>query len=217
VRVVSKPIAELAQVEFGVNPEKLFICQVPITFKPDFLDKRMQYPVIGVVGRLHPERGIESVIQILTPLLSSNSKIRLIIVGKGELQSLVHTWSASSLFHDQVEILGEVPQRNLQVVWDKINVLLSAASSEGYGLALREALISGAIVVAKKSDGTIALKEEFKSGIKLFETSEQALEILYNLVNDLETQELNPNVGSLQSEADRIALERLAITWHKSS
>ncbi len=217
VRVVSKPIAELAQTEFGVNPEKIFICQVPITFQPDFLDKRMQCPVIGVVGRLHPERGIESVIQILTPLLSSNSKIRAIIVGKGELFSLVNAWRASSSFHEQVEIIGEVPQRNLQVVWDKINILLSAAPSEGYGLALREALISGAIVVAKQSDGTIALTEELESGIKLFKTNEQALEILQNLVNNLQTQQLNPNVGALQSETDRIALERLAITWHKSS
>jgi len=216
VRVVSDGIAEFAELELGVSAEKIIVCQVPITSWPVFLDKRNQEFVVGVVGRLHPERGIENIVRILTPLLSSNKKIQLVIVGKGNLGSLVQTWRDSSSFRDQVEIFGEVSQSELQGLWGRINVLLSAAPSEGYGLALREALISGAIVVAKKSDGAIALQREFETGIKLFETNKQAVQILTDLVTNLESQRIDPNIGLLQSETDRIALEKLALSWSKS-
>lgn len=77
VRVVSDSLAEYAQAKLKIKHSKIIISAIPILVPPKFIDKRNADPVIGVVGRLHSERGIEDVIKILNPLV--NAKILMCV------------------------------------------------------------------------------------------------------------------------------------------
>jgi glycosyltransferase involved in cell wall biosynthesis len=214
VRVVSDSLAEYAQTKLKIKHSKIIISAVPILVPPKFIDKRTAKPVIGVVGRLHSERGIEDVIKILNPLVNANSDVRVLIVGEGELRDLLRSWVESSNFQKQVEIIGGIPLSQLQQYWSQIKILLSAAPSEGYGLAIREALISGAIVVARKSEGSQALYDKFKHGVFLYETNDEALSILRYILGGIENIPIDQNIGLIQREADEISVRRLVRSWH---
>lgn len=214
VRVVSDSLAEYAETKLRIKHSKIIISAIPILVPPKFIDKRNATPVIGVVGRLHSERGIEDIMKILNPLVNANSEVQVLIVGEGELRDRLQSWIDSSNFQKQVKIIGGISQSQLQQYWSQISILLSAAPSEGYGLAIREALISGAIVVARKSEGSQALYDQFKHGVFLFETNDEALCILRDILGGRKNFPINRAIGLIQRDADEISMRQLVRSWH---
>jgi glycosyltransferase involved in cell wall biosynthesis len=140
--------------------------------------------------------------------------VTVLIIGEGELRDLLQSWVDSSNIQKQVEIIGGIPLGQLQQYWRRINILLSAAPAEGYGLAIREALISGAVVVARKSEGSQALYDQFKLGVFLFETNDEAISILTNILKGLKNIAIDQNIGLIQREADEVSVRKLVQSWH---
>lgn len=64
-------------------------------------------------------------------------------------------------------------------------MLLSTALSEGYGMALREAVIHGAYVCAKRSDGSRILETEWPGLVQTFDSIENAAKKI-SLLLDIE-------------------------------
>jgi glycosyltransferase involved in cell wall biosynthesis len=213
IRVVSDSLATFAHEQLGANSSRVFVSPIPILYLPNFKDKRAQNPTIGLIGRLHAERGLLDSLEILELLAHSKPGIEILVIGDGELRNLVQEWAFRLKHQAKIQLIGEVSQTQLQQYWGKINILLSSAPNEGYGLSIREALISGSVVVAKNSTGAKALQDQFTDGVILFESTGDAVADLINLLNDMSSVKLCNNAGTIQESLDRISLSAVCRSW----
>ncbi len=74
-------------------------------------------------------------------------------------------------------------------LWPRINVLLSTAPYESYGLTIREALLHGVPVVAKTSAGVRELASRFPKLVRLFEERTQATALINDLLHSPPTKD----------------------------
>ena len=106
---------------------------------------------------------------------------------------------------------GFLNEDELSRVWRDCKILLSTAPSEGYGLALRESLLNGTFVVARKNAGTLAAQIEFGYGIHVYRDTDEAVTLIESLIKEafsaydieeIRLQVLKSNKKSLNSLID---------------
>jgi glycosyltransferase involved in cell wall biosynthesis len=90
---------------------------------------------------------------------------------------------------------------------------MSAAAREGYGLAIREALLSGAIVVARRNEGTTLIMESFQTGIYLYDTVSEANSIITNLLSKDQSPTQCHEGLRIQEVIDRESMKRICESW----
>ena len=107
-------------------------------------------PVLGCVARLAPGRGHEPLIRAFALLLSEYPDARLLLVGKGEMQSRLQTFVRDLGLAQQVLFTG-YRDTDLPAVLDALDVfvLMGAGSDESCRAAL-EAMAAGRPVVARR-------------------------------------------------------------------
>lgn len=103
---------------------------------------------IGFLGRLHPVKGIEWLIDALA--MASNKSLRLSIMGAGEPEyerSLVQRVAAKGLT-DRVEFVGHVSGREKFERLSRLSALMVPSDFENFGMIVPEALIVETPVMA---------------------------------------------------------------------
>lgn len=216
IRIVSdfqeseiKDIAPKTRAHFIVSP-------IPIDYSkiPDKRSFEITYDVV-VVGRLHEERGIENAILIINEIVNRRSKTKIAFVGEGKYMESLSQKLAKEIGSGSIVLLGALSGEKLRDVYSSSKILLSAAPREGYGLALREACLSGMVVVAKNSGGAREAARNFPESIALFESNQEAtMQVLHEVENFSE----NTNCAELvqiQKEKDHENLKKLVASWVK--
>jgi len=174
-----------------LKKKEIFYAPVPVHLPNSlkgFSNTRIQKNII-FLGRIHEERGIDILIEVVKTCNFSNSNFIFHIVGDGpRLSELRHTLATQTstggcVFH------GEIHGESLVKVLRDMDVLLSCAPKESYGLAMREALLEGVPVFALVNDATRNLKEQFKDHVALFESVSEALHVLFNHLEILKISE----------------------------
>jgi glycosyltransferase involved in cell wall biosynthesis len=164
-----------------------------------------------MVGRLHSERGIKECPAIFKDLKVARPESKVLLIGDGPERA----WLESQLggFEPKPEFTGSLTQSDIREQWPKIHVLLSCAPFESYGMALREALVNGVFVVARKNETTELLQAQFPTVMRVFtSTSEAAV-----LINGFFEQVFSPDMvlavrQAIKSEQDKY-LTQLAKSW----
>src|SRR5262249_48245226 len=107
--------------------------------------------VIGSVGRLMPEKGMEVLIRAFQlAFAAGNPNVRLVIVGDGpERGELVQLASG-----DRGIVLAGV-QSEIAPFYRAFDVFVSAARFEPFGLAIIEAMAAGCPLIATRIHGTV--------------------------------------------------------------
>lgn len=212
IRVVSLSLVSYLSSFCELGENRFFISPVPVAISklPPNLSKTVD---IAVVGRLHEERGILEATDILKNLLESNGSISVEFIGAGPLEHQVESWRLSLSRHYGVTSLGKLSHSMVIDHLSRVRVLLSCAPEEGYGLSLREALICGVFVVARKNSGTQELQEQYPRSVFLFESPEEAIfEILQILNNKVENFEAH-KIFEKQKSLDDVSLQKLTNSW----
>jgi glycosyltransferase involved in cell wall biosynthesis len=210
VRLVSGHLEEELGCYFGRSSE-ILVCPIPIELPP-FSEKTFRKETVGVVGRLQYERGTDQLLGILGTFAEMHSNINFLVIGDGPER--VNFESLSTKHPNlNVQILGSLSHSDVLSSYPKFNLLLSCALSEGYGLALREAILSGVPVVAKENLGTRALKETFPEMVFLFNSSAEAAEIITSKVNLSADPKLIKNYREIQIKLDANSLSALVNSW----
>ena len=108
---------------------------------------------------------------------------------------------------------GPLTNQEVQKKWIDIGVLLSTASYESYGLAMREALLHGVPVVSKENAGATELEKRYPNLIKLYKTKDQAQKYLKEfLERPLDNKEFDSFRKDFFTEQEE-SLIRLAKVW----
>ncbi len=210
IRVVSNSDLENLRKVITHFDGQIFVAPVPIEIPKAAFDRKHSH-VVGMVGRLHSERGIAECPDIFKELRVVRPMSKILLIGDGAERAWLEKQLSS--FEPRPEFTGSLKQSDIRDRWPQIHVLLSCAPSESYGMALREALVNGVFVVARKNETTELLQAQFPSMMQVFtNTSEAAIRI-----NSFYEQEFSPDMvaavrQAIKSEQDKYLIQ-LARSW----
>jgi glycosyltransferase involved in cell wall biosynthesis len=190
---------------------KVFVAPIPIRIPTNIVNIKTKSKV-GIVGRLHKERGLIEMASIIQKMDQQSISADFLIVGNGAEEN----WFKSrllSLSHISSSFLGHLNQDELSMLWGEIKVLLSCAPLESYGMALREALANGVFVVAKKNDVTDKLAMEFPELMKTFSFQEDAVRMICEALSQTPSRDKIKKVREDLSKQQQEYLSRLALSW----
>jgi len=163
VRAVTKYQAENLIKAFGIKREKIVIVPVPITVVSKSVALKSERPkTIGLIGRIHQDRGIWEFIRLIRILNSSSKDFKVVVLGDGPSKDKFLFELGSVIPKKRIIYLGQLTESELHKAWKRIGVLVSMAPVESYGRAMRESLIAGVPVWATTSAGVKDLMDNCK-------------------------------------------------------
>jgi glycosyltransferase involved in cell wall biosynthesis len=173
VRAVTKHQAENLVKAFGIKREIIVVVPVPITVASKSVALKSERPkTIGLIGRIHQDRGIWEFIRLIRILNSSSKDFKVVVLGQGPSKSKFLHKLESVMPKNRIIYLGQLPESELRKIWKKIGVLVSMAPVESYGRVMRESLIAGVPVWATASAGVKDLMNNCKKGeVKILDLS----------------------------------------------
>jgi glycosyltransferase involved in cell wall biosynthesis len=183
LRIVSNfQISELTKISRTAQ-ERIVLAPIPIDYSKVALYASKKKFHLCVVGRLHAERGTKNLISIISAFKRLNPAGLIGIAGDGP--DLHHfEYQLSNWIEDgSIKLLGRLKASEVAHLFASSKVLLSSAPSEGYGLSIREAALSGLHVVARHSRGTLEARAEYPSQINLFQNSSEAIELIQHVLS----------------------------------
>jgi glycosyltransferase involved in cell wall biosynthesis len=173
VRAVTKYQAENLVKAFGIKRERIVVVPVPITVASKVVALKSERPkTIGLVGRIHQDRGIWEFIRLIRILNSSSKDFKVVVLGQGPSKNKFLLKLSSVISKNRIIYLGQLPESELRKAWKGIGVLVSMAPVESYGRVIRESLIAGVPVWATVSAGVKDLMDNCKKGeVRLLDLS----------------------------------------------
>ena len=173
IRAVTKYQAENLTKAFGIKKERIVVVPVPITVASKSVALKSERPkTIGLIGRIHQDRGIWEFIRLIRILNSISKDFKVVVLGDGPSRDKFLLKLESVLPKNKIIYLGQLPESELRKAWKRIGVLVSMAPVESYGRVMRESLIAGVPVWATASAGVKDLMNNCKKGeVKLLNLS----------------------------------------------
>jgi glycosyltransferase involved in cell wall biosynthesis len=173
VRVVTKYQAENLVKAFGIKRERIVVVPVPINVLGKTVALKSERPkTIGLIGRIHQDRGIREFIRLIRILNYSSKDFKVVIIGDGPSKDKFLLKLESVIPKNRIIYLEQLSQSELRKAWKRIGVLVSMAPVESYGRVIRESLIAGVPVWATASAGVKDLMDNCKKGeVKLLDLS----------------------------------------------
>lgn len=205
-RAVSLHLKDQNVKRFHLDNKRFLIAPIPIPIPIQNATAKISRQLsVGLVGRLHQERGITEAIEIFKKLIVKVPEIKYHVVGDGPMKSDFEKFNKSSSDFKDAHLYGKVSSHQLSLIWPNIHVLLSSAPLEGYGLTIREALLNSTFVVARSNDGTILAKNSLAYGIALYTEVDEAVSLISAFLKENFRQdkllELQQKIAQLNDES----------------
>ena len=214
VRAVTRYQAENLVNAFDIGKEKIVVVPVPINVISKLVALKSERPkAIGLIGRIHQDRGIWSFLQLIRVLNSSSNNFKVVVIGDGPSKDKFLLKLESVIPKSRITYLGQLPESELRKVWKRIGVLVSMAPVESYGRVMRESLIAGVPVWATASAGVKDLMENCKKGeVKILDLSKSDASLDKDFKALLKTKVSSDFSKKFIKENDTYAA-RLASSW----
>ena len=119
-------------------------------------------PLIGIVGRLSPQKGHSDLLQAISILRQTRS-IHLLIIGSGPLEGELRQKSADLGLQDSVHFLGS--RSDVFDILPHLDMMVSSSWWEGFPTVLLEAMALSVPVVATDVSGSRDLVKTGETGI----------------------------------------------------
>lgn len=168
--------------------------------------------LVGTVGHLAPIKGHEDFIRAASLIAAKRADVDFVIVGDDEsptkdtqtqLERLIRELGLSQRVH----LAGRVDETSRLL--SDLDLFVSASRSEGFGLAIIEAMASGVPVVATRSAGAREIIEDGETGRLVPIGDAHALaEAILCLLDDREGRE-RLRQRALETVRQRFSLERM--------
>ena len=191
----------------GIDTRRLNPENADKNFVEDFLEKhdlkdkfRMIY-----IGRLAPEKGLETILNQLPNIVKRIPNLRLIVVGYGpsfdSQQELVKELGVA----DYVIFCGKQPPNLIQNYYALGNVFVTASTSETQGITYIEAMAGGLPVIARYDDVLKTVLVHGSTGL-FFNSEPDFAEKLYYYYDLPEEEKLRMRTDAL-AKAEEFSLE----------
>lgn len=163
-----------------------------ITLSSIFAHIKKNKHLIGVIGRLEPQKRVDIVLEVARALLSQRDDAHFVIAGDGTLEEQTKNLSLDLQAAGRVTILGYVP--NVKAHLQEFDIIFLTSDWEGMPLIIWEAMAKGVPIVASDVGGIREIVETEECG-RVFERRNMAaaVEVLNEL---LENSELRKKMGA---------------------
>lgn len=104
--------------------------------------------VVAYIGRLSPEKGIESFIKSIPEMLDKNPSIRIIVIGSGSLQKETIKDIERINADDRIELIPWVDHLELPKILNQLKLLVIPSFTEGIPNIMLEAMACGTPVLS---------------------------------------------------------------------
>lgn len=132
------------------------------------------YPTILFLGRLDERKGVMLMIEAFNKLLKVKPDAKLIIAGKGPLDTEAKNRVADYGINKSVHFAGFIPFGDIPSYYRSADIYCSPAlGGESFGIVLLEAMASGTPVIASNIHGYSQVIKDRENGM-LFETGNSA-------------------------------------------
>jgi glycosyltransferase involved in cell wall biosynthesis len=212
IRTVSSENRKYLTETWNLPDAKIVVAPIPLVI-PDMDIQMPDTDSVGFLGRIHPERGLESWVRIIQNYFIDHQTGGIAIAGDGDLRENFLFNLSRILPESQIKSFGNLPSNQLDTFWKICSVLLSTAEEESYGMAIREAVLNGRKVVAKLNAGTIEVQRIFPRAILLFRNEEEASLRLEEAFEEKLTALEVHKYRLLQQEENKRSLKNLAQSW----
>jgi glycosyltransferase involved in cell wall biosynthesis len=214
IRAVTKYQAENLVKAFGIKREKIVVVPVPITVASKSVSLKSERPkTIGLVGRIHQDRGIWEFIKLASILNLSTKDFKVVVIGDGPSKDKFLLKLESVIPKNRIIYLGQLPENELRKAWRRIGVLVSMAPVESYGRVIRESLIAGVPVWATASAGVKDLMDYCKKGeVKLLDLSKSDTSLDKDFKTLLKTK-VSPDFSKRFIKENNTYAAKLANSW----
>jgi phosphatidyl-myo-inositol dimannoside synthase len=123
-------------------------------------------PTVLIMSRLAEDRykGHEPLVAIWPAVVSKIKDARLVMVGGGQRLSEMRDLVAASPAAANIDILGFVPEAQLEALWQRANVFAMPSLGEGFGLVYIEAMRHGLPVIGSVHDAAPEVNIDGETG-----------------------------------------------------
>lgn len=178
LRIVSEfQIDELCKISRSAH-ERIVLAPIPMDYSSVSFQRLPKIYDLCIVGRLHAERGTESLIEIISIFKRARPTSLIVIAGDGPDRHKFTDRLSNWIQDGSITLVGRLQSNEVAQLFSSARILLSSAPTEGYGLTIREAALSGVQVVARRSRGTQQAQLEYPSHIQLFEKNLEAIDLI---------------------------------------
>jgi glycosyltransferase involved in cell wall biosynthesis len=139
-----------------------------------------------LVSRLTAEKNIDFVFRSAAQVLKNNSRIKLLVVGGGNLQPELKNFSEKEKISDRVIFTGEIERRGIKNYYAAADIFVYASKSETQGMIITEAMYMGLPIVAVKATGSQSLILNKANGFLVKEDEGEFADAVNKLINDKE-------------------------------
>lgn len=152
-------------------------------------------PVIGSVASLAPRKGHIYLLQAMRLLLRSYPKSKLLIVGEGPLRRKLEIFVQQNHLSGAVKFLGF--RRDVSLLLKAMDIFVSSAIKEAFGINLIEAMYSGIPCIATNVGGVPEVVVDAQTGILVPPANPEALARAIKVLLD------NPDLAAKYAEAGK--------------
>lgn len=131
--------------------------------KPPSRDGSGLIPVVGTVSRLVKDRGIKYFIRAAKELISRNVQAHFLIMGTGPEEAKLRKLVRRLDMGEHITI--NMPKSNYRNLMEPIDLFVSPALSEGFGIFVLHAMASAIPVVASAAGGVFSLIKDNETGL----------------------------------------------------
>lgn len=214
-RFVSKELKGAYGDLLGIREDRTLISPIPIS--NIYLNNQIlpfSENGLGYVGRIHTERGYDEWSRIAKRFHFHNNSATFKIIGGGADFGIFQELMLGSIA-EKTTFYGRLDSETLSKSWSSFHILLSCAETEGYGLAIREAILQGKIVIARRNLGTMSLESMYPQCIHLYTSVEEAV----GLLNELWESSISNKCSNLMKKdlikQNKASLSALIESWTK--
>ncbi|PIE31848.1 hypothetical protein CSA56_17235 [candidate division KSB3 bacterium] len=147
----------------GLELQQFVECQTLQGTLRKELDVSDDVPLIGIVARLVPVKGIDYFLEAAAAVLKNIPQARFVVVGDGELREELEQQARTLGIQQSVHFLGF--RCNLPEIYADFDLAVLSSLNEGLPVALIEAMASGTPVIATEVGGVGDLIQHERSGL----------------------------------------------------
>lgn len=195
-------------VKFIPNPIDIKMVAQQLNEIPSYVLPKMKINIVSV-GRLHPHKGFDMLVEAFSKLGSEN--VHLSIIGEGEQRGFLEKMIKRLDLVDKVGLLGQ--HKNPFAILKQADIFVLSSRLEGWPLVLMEAMSVGLAVVAFKCpNGPDEIIDHMKTGLLVEANDIEALSKAISVL--IENPEMRGILG--QNALVNIAkynVDRIANKW----
>jgi glycosyltransferase involved in cell wall biosynthesis len=131
--------------------------------------------IIGYVGRLSPEKGIENFTEAITLLSKDRDDLKFYIIGDGNLMDKIQLYIKNNGLERNTTILGRIDQAELPKYLNKLQMLVIPSYTEGLPNIMLESMACGTPVLAPSVGSIPDIITDGLNGFILTDNSPQSI------------------------------------------